>query len=218
MREDWLALVSHELIQPASNIRLLVDALSGDARLASAQDLLDQLRFEAERVTRVASDLLETMTFDPRRVPLRRAPVDLFRIAQDSARGLEQQAEDRPMRVLRRGRPGLAVVDPVRVRQVLDNLISNAVRYGDPGTAIEIVVASEGAEWRVRVTNAGPALAPEALGRLFERFTRGPFERRAGGGIGVGLFLSRALVQAHGGQIRVRCAEGLTTFEVHLPV
>jgi signal transduction histidine kinase len=118
--------------------------------------------------------------------------------------------------------PGLrASVDPDRIHQVLANLLSNAMKYGDPAEPVEVSVRrlDEGRA-QVRVANRGPGIPPDELGTLFARYARARDARAAGvPGLGLGLYICRGLVEAHGGSIRVESDPGATTaFHVVLPL
>jgi signal transduction histidine kinase len=107
-------------------------------------------------------------------------------------------------------RPARTFVDPARIEQVLGNLVSNAVKYGDPHTDIEIDLTSRGGEFEVAVTNRGRGIPADERSDLFQRFRR---SQAASGvaGLGLGLYICRGLVEAHGGRIRVESTPGRTT-------
>jgi len=119
------------------------------------------------------------------------------------------------------GEPELHVsVDPDRVHQVLDNLISNAVKYGRPGAEIRIEWLNRGEQLEVVVTNQGAGIPAEELPQLFSRFgrTRGARAHRTPG-IGLGLYIARGLVEAHGGRIWAESVPGQSTsFHLTLPM
>ncbi len=103
--------------------------------------------------------------------------------------------------------------------QVLENLLTNAVKYGKAATPVVARVASDGREVAVSVTNEGPALTPEESVRIFERFQRTDSAKLQGiKGVGLGLYITRSLVEAHGGRITAESSsEGVTTFRFTLP-
>jgi signal transduction histidine kinase len=108
-----------------------------------------------------------------------------------------------------------AVFDPERMEQVVSNLLSNALRHGLPGTPVRLRAVGTAHELRVEVENEGPAIPPDARARIFEPFRQGPDGH--GPGVGLGLFIVRALAEAHGGTVEFASASGRTTFVVHLP-
>jgi signal transduction histidine kinase len=110
-------------------------------------------------------------------------------------------------------------VDQMRIGQVLGNLISNAAKYGDPGTDIDVCLEEHGTEVDIAVENRGPGIPPEEIEHLFNRFTRTAQARNSHvRGLGVGLYIARELVVAHQGRIWVESTPGeTTTFHVSLP-
>jgi len=110
--------------------------------------------------------------------------------------------------------------DEARLRQVLGNLVNNALIHTPAGTPVEVRVRPEAAEAVVEVADKGPGLAPEAAERVFERFYRAdPARGRANGGTGLGLAIVAAIVAAHGGRVEVQTSVGVgTTFRVRLPL
>jgi len=109
--------------------------------------------------------------------------------------------------------------DRLMLRRALNNLISNAVRYTPAGGEVTVHVAELSNEIHLTVENTGPTIPPEHLPRLFDRFYRADAARQhLGEGAGLGLAITRSIVQAHGGEIGVRSTEGRTAFEICLPV
>jgi signal transduction histidine kinase len=112
------------------------------------------------------------------------------------------------------------VADPSRIEQVLDNLLANAAKYGDPGTDIQVRVERREGDAVVTVTNRGRGIAPGDMPKIFTRFYRTP-EAQAGKvtGLGLGLYIAKGLVEAHGGRIGAESTPGqTTTFTFSLPV
>ena len=130
------------------------------------------------------------------------------------------QAPDRPFDVEVQADTPQADVDPDRIAQVMENLLTNAIKYGSAATPIVVDIARQNQDIAVAVTNEGKALAPEELPRLFERFHRTAGARQGPAkGTGLGLYISRALVEAHGGRITAESTPaGRTTFRFTLPV
>jgi signal transduction histidine kinase len=110
--------------------------------------------------------------------------------------------------------------DGARLQQLVRNLVSNAIRYGSPDTAVRVALRGEEADLRVEVTNSGPTIDPSALSQIFDPLKRGVAQGErpdARGGLGLGLFIVREIAHAHGGEVEVRSEEGETTFAVRLP-
>ena len=108
--------------------------------------------------------------------------------------------------------------DGLRLQQLLGNLVENAVKYGAPDSPVRVLVFDEVDAVRFDVKNRGPAIEPSALYRMFEPLTRGPeHQHDADGGLGLGLYISREIAKAHGGDIEARSDETETVFTVRLP-
>ncbi len=110
--------------------------------------------------------------------------------------------------------PGADVVlsaDPRRIEQVLGNLLDNAAKYGDPASKIDVDLVRQEGHVRVTVSSRGPGIWAERLPRVFERFERGGKPRAEKPGLGLGLYIARAIVEAHGGRIWVRSAPSVIT-------
>ena len=148
-----------------------------------------------------------------------RRNVDLAALVRDSVERMALEAPDRPFDVHVGGDVPEADADPDRIAQVMENLLTNAVKYGTDGTRLSVSVERESRDVAVAVTNDGVALAPEELSRLFQRFQRTSSARLQGiKGTGLGLYITRSLVEAHGGQIAAETSPaGRITFRFTLP-
>jgi signal transduction histidine kinase len=151
-------------------------------------------------------------------IPLHRRPCDVASLAAAVA---DESEAANPGREIRRSGSGdpTGRWDPDRIAQVLANLVSNALDYSPPDTAVDLAWREEGDAVAVEIANDGPPIPPDVLPRLFEPFRRAE-RQRAGGkdGLGLGLFIARAIVAAHGGRIDARSAPGeRTLFTVRLP-
>jgi signal transduction histidine kinase len=109
--------------------------------------------------------------------------------------------------------------DPLRLRQVMDNLIANAVKFSHPGDVVQVVSTWTGTGWRIDVTDSGIGIPPEEIEHLFDRFVRASNARASGRpGTGLGLSVAKAIVELHGGHVIVTSALGRgTTFSIDLP-
>ena len=167
----------------------------------------------------LVDDLLLLARLDARaaETPLRPERVDLAELAGDAADAFAAGRPDHPLTSSLAAAPVDA--DPVRLRQVLDNLLANAAVHTPPGTAVHVSVAASESEAVVRVTDAGPGIAPADQERIFDRFFRVDDSRtRGNGGTGLGLSVVQSLVTAHGGTVSVSSEPGRTTFTVRLPL
>jgi PAS domain S-box-containing protein len=222
LRDEWASLVAHDLRQPVSAIMLWVNLLRkarGEAISETERRAIDAIQSAARRGRRLIDDLLDVTRIDARRMSIRTAPLDLA--------ALVRLATDRAGEVLGGREVVLSGVDSLvleadadRVEQVIENLLANAAKYGAAGTAIRVEVTAKGGEAEVAVTNEGPGIEPDELPLLFSRFARTRSAREGKKpGIGLGLYICRGLVEAHGGRITAESEPGrTTTFRFTLPL
>ncbi|QRN93680.1 PAS domain-containing sensor histidine kinase [Archangium violaceum] len=220
-REEWTSLVAHDLRQPVSVIALALDALRHDTPGGPAEEQQEPLQWidtSVGRLRRMIEDLLDASRIEARQLRLERQPVFFSVLVHESVRRMEGQSEGRPFRITA-AEEVRTLVDPLRIDQVLTNLLSNAVKYGTLHTPIDVEVTRQDDELRVSVSNEGPGIAPEDLPHLFQRFHRTAEGRKQAAGIGLGLYICKGLVEAHGGQLWVESEPGRrTTFSFSLPV
>ena len=223
-RDEFLAVASHELRTPLSTLALAVhgvrraiDATGAppeqSAKLVSKVDMAER---QVNRLDKLVSALLDVTRIVGRRVALEPVDCDLSNIARDVVDRLRDQAERAGSELKLSASSAHGRWDPLRIDQVLTNLVSNAVRHG-AGKPIELTIESEPDGVRMVVRDHGEGIPPEQMPNLFGRFQRGE-SRASQGGLGLGLFISRHIAQAHGGDIRVESSLGEgATFTVELP-
>jgi two-component system, OmpR family, sensor kinase len=211
---------SHELRTPLTSIRGYSEMLRRGAGESPSDAELARRRIEEEsvRMSTLVDDMLLIARLDQGR-PLERKPVDLQSIAADTAADARAVA---PKREITMTAPGPVVVegDDLRLRQVLGNLVRNALVHTPQASAIEISVSTVDSVGRMSVADHGPGLQPDEMERIFEPFFRAdPSRSRDSGGAGLGLSIVNAVVTAHGGHVRVKeTSGGGATFEVELPL
>lgn len=217
---------SHELKTPLANLRTEIElALEREADVAAYQRLLASAAEEVSRMTHIVENLLLLAQLDSKQEVLRRDRVDLGEVAGQAAADLEILGEARGIKVRAPLlQPGVAVNgDEIALRRVLMNLLENGVKYGREGSEVKVSVWKEGATARVEIADTGMGIPAESLPHLFDRFYRVDRGRSRSpadgvGGHGLGLSITRSLVEAHGGTITVASREGVgTTFHVTLP-
>ena len=220
LRAEWGSVVAHDLRQPLQSIALSAQILAGTLRDPALFKYVERIRASAERLDRMVADLMDFSRLDARRLELVRKPVDLAAVVRGSVERIAPQAPDRPFDLEVQADTPQADADPDRIAQVMENLLTNAIKYGSAETPIVVGIVRENHDIAVAVTNQGKALAPEELPRLFERFHRTAGARQgAAKGAGLGLYITRALVEAHGGRITAESTPaGRTTFRFTLPV
>lgn len=220
---QFAADASHELRTPLTSVRGLAEygLQMGDA--ASRDELLrlmSGIGRESARMGRLVEDLLLLAKFDADR-PLDRHPVDLASIAAEAVAAIRVTSPDRQVSLLA-PEPVIIDADEGRLRQVIDNLLTNAVSHTPDGArvAVTVTLAPDAARGEVIVADDGPGLTAEQAARVFERFYRTDGSRaRASGGAGLGLAIAASLVAAHGGEITVDTGLGRgAAFHVCLPL
>lgn len=193
---------SHELRTPLGILRAELDLALRRAR--SAEELEAALRSAAEesvRLTALAEDLLVLARSDRGRLPVRRETVDIAALADEVAAKFTTRAQSKEIRITRQGPAALEVAaDPMRLRQMLGNLLDNALRHSPESEVVTIALAREGREVTLAVIDRGPGFSTDFLPRAFDPFTRGDSARtRRDGGAGLGLAIVKAIAEAHRG-------------------
>ncbi|TQS46670.1 HAMP domain-containing histidine kinase [Cryptosporangium phraense] len=219
----FVADASHELRTPLTSIRgfseLYRQGAVPDDREA-VDRVMQKIEAEALRMGLLVDDLMLLARLDQQR-PIEARPVDVLRLAIEAVEGARIVAPTHPITLRVDSEVPLTVIgDGPRLRQVLDNLISNATIHTPDGTPVEVRLGVDRRDAVVAVSDQGPGLTPEQAERVFERFYRtDPARSRAHGGSGLGLSIVAALVAAHGGTVRVETAPGEgATFRVRVPL
>jgi heavy metal sensor kinase len=211
---------SHELRTPLSVIRGIGELGMRETRSAAEyKDAIGSILEEADRLTRLVDTLLQLSRGDAGTVRLAREAVDLGEVARDVASALGILADDRRQRIDVHD-SGDAVVrgDRLVLREAMTNVFDNAIKYGPPGSCIEISVAGSQDSVTVTVTDEGSGIAMEHRPRIFDRFYRVDEGRsRELGGSGLGLAIARWAVTAHGGEIVVEQAGAGSAFRLTIP-
>jgi signal transduction histidine kinase len=216
----FIADASHELRTPLTSVRGLAEYSLQQGSDASPEELLRLMGLiarEAGRMGRLVDDLLLLARFDAGRA-LDCRPVDLASIAAEAVQQARLVATTRPI-TLEAAEPVIVDADAERLRQIIDNLIGNAVQHTPPGTLVAVTVSSEPGSGRLTVADRGPGMTQEQASHVFERFYRTDGARtRARGGAGLGLAIAAALAAAHGGELTVDTSPGHgAAFQLRLP-
>lgn len=223
LRDEWTSVIAHDLRQPIGTILMaseLLPTVRKDALNQDERSLADRIHSASQSLRRMVDDLLDMSLLESNRLKLERRsmnPSDLVRGTLDRLAhlpGIER------VHVHAEGTLPPVFVDPVRIEQVLGNLVSNAVKYGDEHSDIIVELAERGGAIEVGVTNHGPGIAPDELGRLFNRFIRSRTTRGSGvPGLGLGLYIAKGIMEAHGGSLRAESIPNeTTTFRAALPM
>jgi signal transduction histidine kinase len=219
----FVADASHELRTPLTSVRGLAEFGLQQGEAASREEmirLMTRIQQEATRMGLLVDDLLLLAQFDDHR-PLDQQPVDLSSVAAEAVLLARTVARGHSLTVRAAPDPVIVSADAGRLRQVIDNLIGNAVQHTPAGTLVTVAVDSVPGYGQITVADNGPGMTAEQASRVFERFYRTDVARsRARGGTGLGLSIAAALVESHGGTITVdpRPPGGGATFRVRLPL
>lgn len=220
LRAEWSSVVAHDLRQPVSSILLIAQSVARRQREpAEYARLAGQIAQSADRLSGMINDLLDSSRLEAGQLSLTLRRTDLPSLLRDSIERGELAMPDRRIELRIAGEIPLLRLDGGRITQVLDNLLSNAMKYGAPETPIT-VSAELRAQWvEVKVSNTGAGIAAADLPHLFQRFHRTASARSSSvRGIGLGLYIAKQLIAAHGGQITVDSTPGgTTTFTFTLP-
>ncbi|MGZ8711348.1 MAG: ATP-binding protein, partial [Thermoanaerobaculia bacterium] len=209
-KTEFLATLSHELRNPLAPLRHSLEILrlaGGDHAMAEhAHEVMER---QLQQITRLVDDLLDVSRLTQGRIELRRERIDLtetLRQIVDAHRPtLSASGQELVDRLTTE--PLVVDADPVRMTQVVENLLLNAAKYSARGTRIELETESEGGDAVIRVRDSGIGIAPEMLPRIFDLFMPvDPTLDRTGAGLGIGLTLVRSLVQMHGGSVEAQSA------------
>ena len=214
-----LGIVSHDLRNPLSVIRISASMLLAREGLDERQSKnLTRIISASDRATRLIRDLLD---FSQARlgggIPVQRRKMDLFELTRGVVEELAASHPEREVELAQEG-DGTGEWDGDRLAQVLGNLIGNALQHGTPETPVWVRCHGTAAEVFIEVQNEGGPIEPSLLPKLFEPFRRGRQAGNGAGSVGLGLYITRQLVLAHGGGITVGSnAEAGTCFTVRLP-
>ena len=225
MRVDFVANASHELRTPLSTLigytetlRERTSELDGETH----DRFLTIVHDEARRMQRVVEDLISLSRIEAEKFTTPTEAVDLEQLIEVSVESAKRMAEDRRSALVCKVEPNLPNIaaDGTQILQVLDNLITNALRYGEPGTPVTVSAKLEDEMVHLTVADQGEGIAPEHVNRLTERFYRVDTSRsRSLGGTGLGLSIVKHIVERHRGRLTIESKLGKgTTVHVLLPV
>jgi signal transduction histidine kinase len=222
-RAQFIAVVSHELRTPLTSIVSFSELLRGEAEGLSEDGVrfLEIIERNADRLFALIDDLLMLNRLEAGGLPLELSDCSISALAAEAVRNAQPLAAKVGVTIHLDARDGPSTAaDPRRLLQVFDNLISNAVKFSNSGGLVLVVARCARSTWRVDVSDTGIGIPPDEAAKLFGAFVRGSNARIAGlPGTGLGLWIVKALVEMHGGDVKVESVlnEG-TKFSVFLPV
>jgi len=221
LREEFVAVVAHDLRNPINAIGLQVDQLlrrGGQREIHVDREALLRVRHSAARLAEMVTDLLDAACIDASRVSLQREPIDSLRAVRTLVERIRPTLGDHPIDLYGDEAPLVVLADPVRLDQIVTNLLDNAAKYSPPCAPISVAVERADGGVSITVTDRGAGIAVEDQARLFDRFYQTKRARALRSGLGLGLFITRGLVEAQGGRITVESVlESGSTFRVWFP-
>lgn len=209
LRADFTAMVAHELGSPLAAIRGFADMLAtGELGPEDRRQALAAIRAEVDLLNSLVAEVQAAASVERADFAVHPRPVPISALLAEATAFARTLPGGHPMQTVVEAR-GQVWADPERIGQVLRNLLSNAAAYSPPGTPIELRALTKGSRIRIEVADRGYGIPPEELEHIFEKFHRGRHGRgQRAGGLGLGLYLSRRIVQAHGSDLTVRSQVG----------
>jgi signal transduction histidine kinase len=221
-RDEFLSVASHELKTPITSLQLYVQGIvraqaKGTLPPEQLNARLHRVQVQCGRLEKLINNLLDVSRADARAPALQRESLDMAELVRDvTERFTEELARAGCTLILDAHEPVLGLWDRMRLEQAVTNLLQNAMRYA-PGTPVHVRVQAEGPWVRVVVRDAGPGIAEKDHARIFERFAQAGSEQFAGG-FGLGLWIVKQVVEAHGGSVTLVSRPGAgATFTLMLP-
>jgi signal transduction histidine kinase len=225
LRDQFLSIAAHELKTPLTSLLGYAQLFQRRAARAGSLGEADQRALgvivdQAARLNRMVTALLDISRIESGQLSITRAPLDLCVLARQVIEQARSQADDHPLELACLHEPLIVEGDDLRLEQVLQNLVQNAVKYSPDGTPITVRIARQGAQACIAVTDRGIGIPTQAIPRLFQRFYRAPnVDELRISGMGIGLYVVREIVMLHGGTVEVESEEGAgSTFTVCLPL
>jgi signal transduction histidine kinase len=222
LKDEFVSSVSHELRTPLTSICGYAELLLEDVKEEQTRGYVKIVERNAGRLLELVNDLLFAASLQAGGLELRRGPIDLRALVEETVASAARQAESAEVELRVRAEDGLPAIDGdgARLSQVVTNFVSNAIKFTPAGGRVDIAVCRQNGHVLLEVSDTGIGIPEEELGHLFERFFRAQtaLERHIPG-TGLGLYISKAIVDAHGGRVAVRSVVGKgTTFALELPV
>ncbi|MGH8503897.1 MAG: ATP-binding protein [Gammaproteobacteria bacterium] len=220
---EWLAILAHELRHPLAPIQHMVDYLKKTPEVGASQveQATNIISAQVKQLTHLIDDLLDLGSIARGAYKIRKTPIDLGAAIQAAAEALRPMIEARghELKLTLPSAPVIVRADPVRIGQIVTNLLDNANRHTKQAGHISVEVRSAGGFAVVGVRDSGTGIPRALLPHVFEPFTRAKRSRLYHrGGLGLGLSITKALVELHGGEVSVMSSARGSTFTVRLPV
>ncbi len=221
LKDEFVGLVSHELRTPLTSIRGYLDLVLDDRDELSEdhQKYLEVVQRNSKRLLQLVSDLLFVAQVDAGRLSVEREDVDLAAIAAEAIQGAQPHADEQQVELELHLEPARLSGDPARLSQLIDNLVSNAIKFTSAGGSVVVRTQTTRRGVLLEVADSGIGIPADEQAQLFERFFRSSNARKAAiQGTGLGLVIVQAISEAHGGRVSLESEEGVgTTFRVEMP-
>lgn len=212
-RRGLIGNVSHELRTPITALRAVLENVV-DGVVEPDPETMRMALSQTERLGELVTNLLDLSRVEGGAIPLQISRFDVDAFLREAVEHVSVSATDTPVTVKVTPPDLKAVADPARLRQVVVNLVDNALRHSPAGGLVAVLAARDASGLRIEVTDQGPGIAPAERERVFERFTRGA---TSDGGTGLGLAIARWAVELHGGVIEVMDTESGCRIRVSIP-
>lgn len=220
-RSAFLSALSHELRTPLNAILGFTDVLLSevDGPLSDeARENLTVVRQSGQHLRSLIDDILDLSALESGELRLRRKDIDVFAIAEDVVKELRVTAEAKSLSMVLSGTTAIAFADPRRVRQILSNVVGNAIKFTSTGS-VNVAVVRAGSLVRANVQDTGPGIAIDEHESIFEEYRQSGDLSVQRAGTGLGLAITRRLVEMHGGEIKLESTLGVgSLFTITFPV
>jgi signal transduction histidine kinase len=211
LKSEFLSFASHQIKSPMTVIKgyatLIIDGSYGPIS-GQLKEVALKMKQSADRMVHLVDEFLDLRRIEEGRMEYRMEPTDLLPYVSSIVNDLHPLAEAKKLRLTLEPSPQQWTVplDPQHMRQVLQNLIDNAIKYTEKGSVTVRIATGPSNTVRITVTDTGRGISPKLLGHLFDQFSRDPSIAKEIAGTGLGLYIARMIVQAHNGQIRATSA------------
>lgn len=221
-KDEFLAILAHELRNPLQPLQTAVEVLEHDPEKPVPARIRSIVQRQVHHIARLVDDLLDVARFTAGKLELRREPTNLSDIVEESITSCRKAVDTRKHELMINGpkEPVIVNGDPVRLIQVVCNLLNNAAKYTEVGGKLSLEWGHDGLDGFVRVTDNGRGIPADILPRVFDMFVQERVQSSGAGGLGLGLGLVKRLVELHGGTVRATSpGPGMgATFELRLPL
>lgn len=220
MKNDFINTISHDLRSPLTSVLGYMELIERTGSLnVSQSEFLGRLRASVQHMTSLVNELLDLGRLESG-FDTRREMVDLTNVLDYSLNVFDNQIREKNIRLAREFPDNLKPLraNPIRIRQMIDNLIGNAVKYTPPGGSVNVSMSMQESQIVLRITDSGPGIPPDEQSRVFEKFFRASNRPHNVEGSGLGLAIVKSIVESHQGRVWVESKVGVgSTFIVLLP-